>query len=405
MNFKDLIPSFLNFDKPQPKSANALAQIKLEQQLQRVRQDAQKLKLALASAESPLYPNRFMLMQTYQEVVRDSQISASMLQRKMQVMSQRFHLVNEAGEPDDDKTKLLKAEWFYTFMDLALDPIFYGHSAIQFSPVRDSKFLSVELIPRIYVVPEYNIIRSDTVSLTGINYTEKPYSNWCIGVGKKKDLGLLMKLAPYAIWKSNAMGAWAEFAEIFGSPMRITRTDVRDEAIRKNAENMMRNMGVATWAVLDLNDQYEILETKRTDSFNVFDKMVERCNSEISKIVLGQTGTTDEKSFVGSADVHKDIANQIGRQDQLMMEFIVNDQLIPMMNGLGFDLGTLKFEFDLTENVPVIEQAKIDAAFMPYVKFKKEYLEKKYGIEIDEVIDQNAGETDKVAKKLKNLYS
>jgi len=423
MQIKDFIPSFFNFDKPQPKSQSAISAIKFEQQLQRVRQDATKFKMAVTSAESTMYPNRFLLMQAYQQAILDGQIQSALLQRKMKVLGKKFHLIKPDGECDEEKTKLLNQRWFYDFLDLALDSIPYGFSAIQFSPVKNSKFLNVELIPRIYVVPEFDLVRSNTATITeGIKFTEKPYSNWCIGVGKKRDLGLLMKLTPYAIWKNNAFGAWAEFAEVFGVPLRVARTDVRDETTRKNAENMMRNMGVATWSVLDLADQFEIIEASRTDSFNVFDKMIERCNGEISKIILGQTGTTDERSYSGSSLVHKDVAEQIGRQDQLLMQFIVNDQLIPMigrqdqllmqfivndqlipmMNGLGFDLADLRFEFDQSESLTIEQQAKIDASFMPYVKFENEYLEKKYNIEINEVEEDI--EESSISTKLKNLY-
>lgn len=398
-NISKYLPSFLNFDKPQPKSANTLAQIKFEQQLTRVRQDAQTYKNAISAAESPMYPNRFLLMQLYQQTVLDGQVQSAMLQRKMGVLSQKFVLKNANGEEDEEKTKLLNQHWFYNFMDLALDSRFYGHSLVQFSPIKDSKFLGVELVPRIYVVPEKELVRENTATVTdGIKYTDKPYSNWCIGVGEKKDLGLFQKLAPYVIWKNNAMGAWAEFAEVFGVPIRVTKTNVRDETQRKNAENMMRNMGSATWSVLDLNDEFQIIEASRSDAYEVFDKMVERCNSEISKIVLGQTGTTDEKAYSGSASVHGDIAEHIAKQDQLWMQFIVNGQLIPMLNGLGFGMEGLEFEFDLNESLSKEEQAKIDASFMPHVKFKKEYLEETYGIELDDEVE------DDVETKLKNLY-
>ncbi len=403
MAFKDYLPAFLNFDKPQPKRANAMATITFEQQLQRVRQDATSFKLAVQSAESPMYPNRFLLTQTYQQIVLDGQVQSAMMQRKMRVLSQKFNLKDKSGEANEEKTKQINQKWLYEFMDLALESIYWGYSVIQFSPVVDSKFVNVELIPRIYVVPEFSLIRSNTATVTeGINFTEKPYSNWCLGVGNKKDLGLLMKLAPYVIWKNNAMGAWAEFAEIFGVPIRVTKTDVRDETTRKNAENMMRNMGVATWSVLDLNDNFELIEASKSDSFNVFDKMVERCNSEMAKIILGQTGTTDEKSYSGSSNVHKEIADQLAKQDCLWMQFVINGQLLPMLNALGFGFDELEFEFDLSESLPIAEQAKIDASFMPYVTFNKEYLENKYNIILDEVSEVE--EKESVSMKLKNLY-
>lgn len=403
MAFRDYLPAFLNFDKPQPKRANIQKTIDFEQQLQRVRQDAQKFKIAVTAAESPKYPNRFLLCQSYQQIVLDGQIESAMLQRKMRVLSQKFHVKNASGEVDEEKTKLLVQQWFYDFMDLSLDSKYWGHSLIQFGEIKNDIFTSVDLVPRIYVVPEFDLVRTNTATITeGKNFTEKPYSNWCIGVGRKKDLGLLMKCAPYAIWKNNAMGAWAEFAEIFGAPIRLTKTDVRDEVTRKNAENMMKNMGVATWAVMDLNDDIELLDGNKTDAFQVFNEMVERCNTEISKIILGQTGTTDEKAYSGSSNVHNEVAKQIARQDMLQMQFVVNNQLFPMMTSLGFDLNGFTFEFDLSEDMSVLDQAKIDASFMPYVKFEKSYLEEKYNIVLS---DEEVEQPDAVAKKLKNLYS
>ena len=54
----------------------------------------------------------------------------------------------------------------------------------------DNNFKCVELVPREYVKPEYHIVTANYTNNTGENYLENPYRNWCIGVGKEKDLGL-----------------------------------------------------------------------------------------------------------------------------------------------------------------------------------------------------------------------
>lgn len=402
----DRIPDFNNLSKPQPEKAAVIKTIAFEQQLQRQRISADLYNIALQAAESPLYPNRFQLCQVYQQIVLDAQVTSGMLQRKSNILSQRFNLVNAKDEPDEVKTKLLNQKWFYEFVDLALDSIFWGFSLIQFSEVVNDNFTDIQLVPRIYVVPEYSLVRNNTATvLEGVNFTEAPWSYWCIGVGQKKNLGLLMKLAPYVIWKKNAMAAWAEFGEIFGSPLRTGYTDVRDETTRQNMVNMMKQMGAAPWAVIDTDDKIEFAQVSKTDAFQVFDKMVDRCNSEISKIILGQTGTTDEKAYSGSSNVHHEIAEVIGKQDILLMEFVINNQLLPMLIDLGFPLKGLTFKYDQSESLGIEEQAKIDASFMPYMTFSKDYLEQKYNIEIDEVTAPSTGaDTATVAKKLKNLY-
>jgi hypothetical protein len=390
-----------NFNKPQPQKANIRKTIDFEQQLQRVRQDAQKFNIALQAAESPMYPNRFLLMQTYQQIWLDAQLQSAVLQRKSKILCKKFMVCGPDGEVDESKTAYFNQKWFYDFQNLALDSIFWGFSCVQFGAIVNDKYSSVELIPRIYVVPEFSLVRTNTATVTeGKHFDESPYNNWCIGVGEKKDLGLMMYLAPYVIWKKNAMAAWAEFAEVFGSPIRIGKTDVRDEATRINMINMLKNMGVASYAVLDTNDEIELMQASRTDAYAVFDKMVERCNSEISKIILGQTGTTDEKAYSGSANVHEGVAAMISKQDTLKMQFVIENQLVPMMIRNGFDLSGCTFKYDDSESLPLIEQAKIDASFMPYVKFEKEYLESKYNIELSD----EEMEIEKVANKLKNLY-
>ena len=398
--------SFSNVSKPQPASANIKKTITFEQQLQRVRQDAQSFNVAVQAAESPLYPNRFLLCQTYQQIVLDGQVESGMLQRKSKVMAQKFQIMDSKGEENEEKTKLFNQKWFYDFVNMSLDSVFWGYSLVQFGAVVNDSFTSVELVPRIYVVPEKSLVRNNTATVTeGKNFEESPYNNWCIGVGDKKNLGILMKLAPYVIWKKNAMAAWAEFAEIFGAPMRLGKTNVRDEETRQNMINMMKNMAVASYAVIDIDDQIELVQASRTDAYQVYDKMVERCNSEISKIILGQTGTTDEKSYSGSANVHENVAQLIAKQDLLMIEQVVNAQLIPMLNRLGFAIdGT--FQFDRSETLSLADKAKIDASFMPYFKYNIEYLEKTYGVEIDDADTASEGETSvDIANRLKNLYS
>lgn len=408
--FTNINVDFTNLSKPQPRKANVRDTISFEQQLQRVRQDAQKFNVALQAAESPMFPNRFLLMQTYQQIILDGQVQSGLLQRKSKVLSQRYVLRGADGEENEELAKLFNAKWFYDFQSLALDSIFWGYSLVQFGPVLNDAFEYANLVPRIYVVPEYSLVRENTATVTeGVVFTEPPYNNWCIGVGEKRNLGLGMYLAPYVIWKKNAMAAWAEFAEVFGSPVRIGKTDVRDETTRRNMENMMKNMSVASWAVLDLNDSIDLVQASRTDAYQVFDKMVERCNSEISKIILGQTGTTDEKSYSGSANVHENVAGMIGKQDIVNMEFVVNNQLIPMMIRLGFPLQGYKFEYDTTEQLSLMDQLEIDKVLMTKYDLNIEYLEQKYNVEINDEDSEEEGELDSdvvnIAKRLQNLYN
>ena len=98
------------------------------------------------------------------------------------------------------------------------------------------------------------------------------------------------------------------------------------------------------------------------------------------------------------------------------MQFIIEDQLVPMMIRNGFDLTGCTFKYDESESLPLAEQAKIDVSFLQAgIKLEHEYLEHKYGVEImdgpgmeeeeeEEEEDTMPKEVIKVENKLRNLY-
>ena len=386
-----------------PKTADIRKRITTPTQLYRGFTNIETYKLAVTRAESLTAPQRSELYKVYKNIELDAHLTAAVNQRKNLTLSKDFD-VKLNGEENEELEYIIKQKWFRDFIDYSLDAIYYGHSLIQFDSVVDNAFKSVELVPREYVKPEFHIVTNTYADLSGTDYLEAPYNNWCIGVGKPRDLGLYMKAAPLVIWKKNALGAWSEFVEIFGSPIRIGKTDVRDEVTRDNMESMLKNMGVASYGVFDTGDLIELVESNRSDAFQVFDMMIQRCNSEISKLILGQTGTLDEKAYVGSAEVQERVLKNVAYNDEFFIEGVLNYQLVPMMTRLGiFPEGvtiSVKAEDDLT----LIEQSKIDIELIKTGKFTftPEYLEEKYGSEV--VIVNDPTDVVNVKNRLDNLY-
>lgn len=391
-----------------PKSSDLRRYIKVEQQVYRITTDLAKYRNAVNSAENIHQPFRYNLYQLYNQTVLDAHVTSVITQRKNLTLQKEFYVYNADGTENEEKTKLIRTKWFYEYLDLALDSMFWGHSLIQFEDIIDmngiEQFKCVDLIPRIYVKPELHIVTQDYASFTGKDYLEKPYSTWCISVGKPKDLGLLLKITPLQIWKKNALGAWAEFTEKFGSPVRILKSDDKDDNTQRAQKDMMQNMGNSLWLILGKDDDYQILPNGTTDAYQVFDMMIQRCNSEISKLVLGQTGTTDEKSFVGSAEVHERIMESYAWSDEIFIKGINNYQLIPMLNNLGFGLDGCYIGVEHDEELDLIEKGKFDIELLKTGKYKftPEYLKENYGSEVIEVEEPVQSD---VIKKLNNLYS
>lgn len=376
-----------------PPGDKAINAIKIPNQLFRITTDLAKYRNAVTAAENTFNPQRYTLYQLYQQTDLDPQVTACIQQAKDLVLSCEFCVYNKDGSENEEKTKFIRQKWFRDYLDLALDHIYWGHSLIQFEDIISVNgidvFKEVELVPRMYVKPEFHMVMSSTSSLPpdGIDYLELPYINWSISVGKKRDLGLFLKITPLVIWKKNAMGAWAEFIEKFGSPIRIGKTDSSDVESVANMEGMLRNMGVAAWGLFKTDDIIELVEANHTDAFEVFDKMIERCNSEIAKLILGQTGSTDEKSFVGAAEVHERMLGMVGFRLKQIVYSVNNNQLIPMMNALGFGLEGLYIDVEQEDEFDLEQKGKFDIELLKTGKFtfSPEYIKEKYGTEVIEV--------------------
>lgn len=378
-----------NKEQRTPEQALLKNQIRIPQQLYRITTDLNKYRNAVTAAESIYNPQRYQLYQLYQQTMLDPHVTACVSQRKNMLIQSDFNAYDKAGKENEEKSKLFKTKWFYDYLDIAFDSlVLYGTGLIQFEDVIKTngieQFKECELVPRIYVKPELSIVTNSYADLSGRNYTDEPYRNWCFHIGKKRDLGLLLKITPLVIWKKNAIGAWAEYIEKFGSPIRIGKTDSTDTASVNSMENMLKNMAICAYGVFKLDDEIELIESNNVDAYEVFDKMIERCNQEISKLILGQTMTTDNGSSRSQAEVHERILDSVGLSDKQLIYQVNNTQLLPLMNNLGFGLDGLILDVEQEDEFNLEQKGKFDIELLKTGKFTftPEYIKEKYGTEV-----------------------
>lgn len=333
-------------------------------------------------------PQRSVLYDIYTDCLVDLHLTGCIGQRKGKTLQKDFLLVGSDGKKNEQITNLFKKEWFLDFIDLALDSRFWGHSLIQLGDVihegGDMRFSHVELVPRKHVCPEFGVILCNASDdpRNGISYKEGDFANWCIEVGKPRDLGLLLKCAPACISKKNMLAFWDMFGEIFGAPMRVARTNTQDEKERSRIEQSLDNMGAAFWALFPEGTDIEIKESSRGDAYNVYDKRVDRCNSELSKGVLMQTMTIDSGASLSQSETHLEIFEDVIAADARFIAYVVNDKLLPLMVKHGFPVKGLSFEWDNTATFIPAEQREMERMLLQYYEIDPQYFIEKYNIQI-----------------------
>lgn len=371
-----------------PQSAKTRLVVDLLRQTESLtRSDLARWRMAHQMAIDVENPQRGQLLRIYRDVELDGHLSGAIAQICGMVKARSFKLVNQQGEADENAVALLDTEWFKNTIDIFLQTRYWGFSLIQLSEPYDDidgkrKFRYVDLIPREHVIPEYhriNRIAGDHWT-SGYDWRESPAADTLLEVGTPTDLGLYLKCARYTIPKKNVEQYWDTFAEVFGMPMRIARTASRDDKDRDRILDMLEGMGHAMVAVMPEGTEVDVVENAKSDSFEVYDRRIERCDRELSKLVIGQTMTIEDGSSLSQSQTHLDVLkNLIEAQADSLRDFI-NGQLLPLMERSGFPVQGLHFEWDYPLDYTPEQMTAVENMILQHFDIDPAYFEDKYGI-------------------------
>lgn len=333
-------------------------------------------------------PTRVRLYDVYRDTAIDGHLSGAIGQINGFVKARSFKIMK--GEKEDEELKkIFDSIWFKTLMGFYFEARYWGHSLVQLGDVITTAegvpaYDNVLLIPRKHVVSEYGRVVGELGDdwRKGINYRDPKFSKWLIEIGGTHDLGLYLKASPHTIPKKNMLAYWDTFGEVFSMPMRIAKTTSRDPEARRKIERMMENMGAKFWGIFPEGTEIDLKENQRTDAFNIYDKRIERANSELSKIMLYQTMTIDNGSSLSQSEVHLKVLKNLIEDIADGLRDMVNVQLIPRMIAHGFPLKGCTFEWDYAEDYTADQMTAIETMLLNNFEVGGSYFEEKYGIKI-----------------------
>lgn len=373
--------------KEQTKMQSVMVELELRTEAL-TKKDISTWRRAWQSALNIERPVRNTLYSIYLDALIDNHLSGCIEQRKDMVLQKAFRMMDDSGSENENATRMMEAIWFKQLLAYILDSRYWGHSLIELgSPVdMDGRMMydHVSLVPRQHVIPEYGVIVKDQYDdiRRGYAYREGPLSEWVVEAGSPKDLGLLLKAAPQTISKRYALGFWDQFAEVFGIPVRIIRTNIRDVDERNKLTRSIAQMGACNYGIFPDGTDIDIKENSKNDSYNVFDKRIDRANSEMSKLILGQTMTTDNGSSKAQGEVHLDVLKNIVAQDADFVRDVINGQLLPRMVRHGFPVKGLTFDWNEQVDYTPEEQRQIEQMLLDNYEVDPKYFEEKYNIRI-----------------------
>lgn len=147
--------------------------------------------------------------------------------------------------------------------------------------------------------------------------------------------------------------SWAAFIDRFGYTLKLGKYSPKaTEDDINTLRRAVASIGSDFGAVIPESAILEIIESKTTQSTSdTYEKLAQFVNKEISKLVLGQTMTSEEGASYSQAQVHNEVRGDIAKSDIRQIMETLNSQLI---------VPYCKFNFGELETYPKLELFKPD---------------------------------------------
>lgn len=341
---------------------------------------------AIAMATDPEEPGRRELQTLYTNLLLDNHLSSVIDSRILYCQRSPFKIVNEKGDENEELSYLFERTWFEDFIRLALMSRFQGATLIEMfeTDPETLELCEVDEIPMMFVNTKKGIIAKAPGDHKGWPYREGAFEPYYLQVGKNNDLGMLAQLAPIVLAKKLGLGSWLDYIEKYGVPPLFITTDREDDTYLKKLIAAAKNFKSSSFMVGRGNDKFEVGAVGNGNPSN-FDQLITRSNDEMSKRILGGSGLTDEKAFVGSAEIQFRLAKDRFESDKLLLKNIINQKLFPRLLKISSVYSALNghyFEWDNSETQTMEDIRSMVTTLAPHFELDPEEISQKTGLTI-----------------------
>lgn len=151
--------------------------------------------------------------------------------------------------------------------------------------------------------------------------------------------GLTRAICWASMFKFFTVRDWGVFIQNYGIPGRLGRFGPNSSENDRNVLwHALTDFGGMLAAMIPKEMDFELIEAKGgTGAAEVHENRVKWLDEQISKAVLGQTGTTDARTGTHAAGaIHRLVQEDIERHDALFLSATINEQVIRPMIDMSF---------------------------------------------------------------------
>ncbi|AZB17587.1 DUF935 family protein [Chryseobacterium indologenes] len=305
------------------------------------RKDIQKWRQSIVAATNIEDPKFSLYHDLVDDLMTDGHLQSQIEMRKSSTLNTDYQVINrKTKKVNEEITFILQQQWFYKFLDGTIDETIRGTNVAEFLSFQGEK-IELNFIPRRNVVPTRKKIFPDITKPQFVDYSNPAFDPWLLQIGENFNLGIINNIIPNLIWKRNVMQAWAEFCEKFGMPLITATTNTTDAKVVDAVHEMLLNLGQASVGTFPLGTDIKFQEANRQDAYQVYAQFMQANSNEISKILVGSTMLSDQGTNRAQTEVHeRSLDNRIAQADKRKSQFVIQDQLFPLMKLQGYNVDT-----------------------------------------------------------------
>lgn len=333
-----------------PRGGDTIITQLIIKQPQRSTSDVATWRNALRSADGGRVKSLYDL---YDDLLIDAVLSRNWNKRVEAITNAELVFQLEDNESSDDVDGLMETLSWETTLTAIMGYKSHGRFGLECD---FSNGFSAHIIPPKHINLEKQCILINDSDDTGVDYLSNPN---LIVLGDKRDFGLFLRTAPFAIWKRGGFGDYAQWLEIFGMPQRVGKYSSYDPQSRILLEQALQNAGSAPWCVIPKETDVETVNNTGSGSSGTsFNEFRKACNEEMLISLTGNTLTTiaGDKGARSLGEVHKGVEEALNKADMRFVQKVLNTYFLPMLEARGYKVNGGKFVFpDAVEPLTVDE--------------------------------------------------
>ncbi len=204
--------------------------------------------------------------------------------------------------------------------------------------------------------------------------------------GHTSRAGILRVVAWMYLFKNYDLKDWVSFAEVYGLPLRLGK--YAPGASKDDKQALMQaliQIGADAAGIIPDGTTIDFINTEKTSSSDMYERLARYCDEQISKAVLGQTLTSDSGGgSYAQSKTHNDVRHDLTVADcKALASTLRRDLIRPLcIFNFGEDKRVPHIRFDCEESEDLTQTAEILGTLIEKtgLRVPTSYIYKKFSI-------------------------